>query len=129
MEATLQNLHEGLNNAYIMFCFLLGIYAAWLGGTNKPLSGNYWGAMWIDTMLAVMVLVVAILLSISGVNPKRVITYYLYAVYFVISMPGLFAAMQGSDSRRAAYFFGILGVFNAAAAYRAETVLVLPWHH
>ncbi len=127
METALQDLHEGLNNAYIMFCFLLGIYAAWLGGTNKPLSGNFWGAMWVDTILAGLVLLVTILLTILGVKPKRIITYYLYAIYFLISMPGLFASLRGNDNRRAAYFFGVLGVFNAAAAYRAETVLVLPW--
>lgn len=68
-----------------------------------------------------------IILTVMGVKPKRVITYYLYAAYFLISMPGLFASLRGNDNRRAAYFFGILGVFNAAAAYRAETVLVLPW--
>jgi hypothetical protein len=127
METALQNLHEGLNNAYIIFCFVLAVYAAWLGGTGKPLSGNFWGAMWTNTFLAAALLVVAIVLSILGVTPKRIVTYYLYAVYLVISLPGLFAAMRGSDTRRVAYFFGVLGAFNGFTAFRTEAELVLPW--
>ncbi len=126
MEAVFQNLHNGLNNAYIIFCFLLGIYAAWMGARNVALSGNFWGAMWTNTGLAAVVLVVTLILTVLGETPQRRV-YYLYAIYFVISLPGLYAALQGDDNRRAAIWFAAVALFNAGAAYRAGTTLILPW--
>ena len=126
MRQELQDLHAGLNNAYIIFCMLLGIYAVILAARTLPLSGNFWGAMWVNTGLAAGVLVVVLLLWLSGLTPKRGV-YYLYAIYFVISLPGLFATLDGADNRRAALWFGAVAFFNAGAAYRAGEVLILPW--
>jgi hypothetical protein len=126
MEDALKSLHEGLNNAYVIFGFILGTYAAYLAGRNLPISGNFWGAMWTNTGLAAAVLGVALILAALGVTAHRVV-YYLYAVYFVISLPGLFAALRGNDDRRAALFFGVVAYFNAAAAYRAGSLLAVPW--
>jgi hypothetical protein len=126
MEEVLQTAHEGFNNAYIIFSFLLGIYAAFLGANGRTLSGNFWGAMWTNTVLAAVVLLVAIVLLIMGVQAKRSV-YYLYGLYFVISLPGLFAIQSGNDNRRAAFFFAVVAVFNSAAAYRAGDLLVKPW--
>jgi hypothetical protein len=126
MAQALQDFHSGLSNAYVIFCFLLGIYAVTLAGRNLPLSGNFWGAMWTNTALAALVLVVTLALTLLGEIPKRRV-YYLYAIYFVISLPGLYAALQGEDNRRAALWFGAVALFNAGAAYRAGTVLVDSW--
>lgn len=126
MTDALQTLHEGFNNAYILFSFLLGLYAAYLGASDKPLSGNFWGAMWINTGLAALILLVAGMLYLSGVQAYRVV-YYLYGVYFIISLPGVFTIMGGNDNRRAAFVFAVVAVFNSAAAYRAGTLLAVPW--
>lgn len=126
MIEALKSMHESLNNAYILFCFALGVYAAVLGGRNVPLSGNFWGAMWTNTILAAIVLVVALILLVQGVESERRV-YYLYAVYFVISLPGVFSIMKGNDNRRAAIFFSVVAFFNSGAAYRAGTELVKPW--
>ncbi|NDJ85466.1 MAG: hypothetical protein GYB66_06240 [Chloroflexi bacterium] len=126
MEQVLQDLHAGLNNAYILFSFLLGIYAAVIAGRNIPISGNFWGAMWMNTGLAALVFVVLLVLAILGENPKRFV-YYLYALYFVISLPGLYAALGGEDNRRSALWFSAVSLFNAGAAYRSVTVLIEPW--
>ncbi len=126
MEA-LQDIHAGLNNAYVLFSFFLGIYATVIAGRNILISGNFWGAMWVITGLAAAILVVTIILTVLGDTPKRGLTYYLYAIYFVISLPGLYATLQGSDNRRAALWYGVVNFFNAAAAYRAGALLVTPW--
>jgi hypothetical protein len=122
----LQALHSGFNTAYILFSFALGIYATILAGRNHPLSGNFWGAMWMNTALAGGVFLVAIMLFVAGSEARRFV-YYLYALYFLISLPGLFAILQGNDNQRAALAFGIVSLFNSAAAYRAGEFLVLPW--
>ena len=127
MAEILKVAHEGLNNAYIIFSLLLGLYAGYLGGASKPLSGNFWGAMWINTFLAGAVFLVTLLLLPFGFEAKRFV-YYLYALYFVISLPGLFSILNGNDNRRAAFYFGVVALFNSAAAYRAGEYLVTPWH-
>lgn len=127
METLLQDIHSGLNNAYVLFAFLLGVYAAFLAARNVPISGNFWGAMWTCTLLAALVLLVTIALAFFGVNPKRGV-YYLYAIWFVISLPGTYAILRGGDDRRAALLFAAWSLFNAGAAYRAGAFLVEPWH-
>jgi hypothetical protein len=126
MEDVLPDIHAGLNNAYIIFSFILGIYAAWLGASRGSLSGNFWGAMWTNTVLAGGVFAVAILMLVLGIQARRGV-YYLYALYFLISLPGLFAILQGNDDRRAAFLFGVVALFNGAAAYRAGQFLTVPW--
>jgi hypothetical protein len=126
MEDLLKTLHEGLNNAYVLFSFVLGIYAAVLAGRNEPISGNFWGAMLTNTGLAGLVFLVSLILLILGAEAQRVV-YYLYALYFVISLPGLYTILAGNDNRRAAFFFGVVALFNSAAAYRAGTLLIKPW--
>ena len=127
MAEFLQIAHEGLNNAYIIFSLFLGVYAGYLSGAGKSLSGNFWGAMWVNTFLAGAVFFVTLLLLLPfGFEAKRFV-YYLYAIYFVISLPGLFSILQGNDNRRAAFYFGIVALFNGAAAYRAGEFLVTPW--
>ena len=128
MAEFLQAAHTGLNNAYILFSAFLGIYAAVLAGRDVTISGNFWGAMWVNTFLAGGVLAVSILLLLLGEQAHRVV-YYLYAVYFVISLPGLFAIQDGNDNRKAAFFYAVVALFNSAAASRAGTLLVEPWHY
>lgn len=123
MEDILLVLLDGLTNAYILFCAILGIYAAVLGGQNEPLSGNFWGAMWINTGLAAVVFVVAGLLALVGQTPDRGWLYFFYTFYFVISLPGVYAILQGNDNRVAAFSFGVVALFNSAAAFRADSLL------
>lgn len=122
MEDVLLVLLEGFSNAYMLFCAILGVYAAVLGGQNMPLSGNFWGAMWLNTALAGAVFIVAVLLAALGQPADRSV-YYLYTFYFVISLPGVYAILQGNDNRIAAFSFGIVAFFNSAAAFRAGSLL------
>lgn len=126
MAEFLQTAHEGFNNAYIIFSIILGVYAGILGGSRQSLSGNFWGAMWVNTFLAAATLAVALLLLPFGFQADRFV-YYLYALYFVISLPGLFSILEGNDNNRAAFYFGVVALFNGAAAYRAGSILILPW--
>lgn len=134
----MQTLFEGLNNAYIIFSFILGIYAAVLAGRNIPISGEFWGSLWSNTALAGAIFALALLMTLQGkrpvgVNPddtEAIIprdVYYLYAIYFIISLPGVYTLLGGADNRRAALFFGGVALFNSAAAYRATYWLITGW--
>lgn len=115
-------IHGGFGTAYVLFSAILGVYAGVLAGQNQPLSGNFWGAMWINTFLAGAVFFATLVLSLLGESPHRTV-YYLYTFYFMISLPGVYAIMQGNDNRNAALAFGVVALFNSAAAYRAESLL------
>ncbi len=115
-------IHGGFSNAYVLFSAIVGVYAAVLAGQNQPLSGNFWGTMWVNTGLAAAVFAATIGLSLLGESPQRTV-YYLYTFYFVISLPGVYAIMQGNDNRNAALAFGTVALFNSAAAYRADSLL------
>lgn len=134
----MEDIFNILNNAYVLFSFALGIYAAVIAGRNEPISGNFWGSMWTNTALAGAVLIVAIIMTLQGLRPLGPApdgsgdevtrdVFYLYQIYFVISLPGVFAILRGGDDRRAALFFAAVALFNSAAAWRAGNVLVESW--
>lgn len=122
----LTDVHAILNNAYILFSFALG---AWciikLLRGQTTLDGNFWGAVVLCTGLAAAGLLLAVVLALTGVNARRW-AYYLYAVFFVIVLPGTFSLLRGRDDRLAVIIFGIVTFFAGASATRVP-LLVEPW--
>src|SRR5579871_4921318 len=109
--ATLSNI---TNTSYILFCFALGIWAGVLWLNGRGLSGQYWGAMWTCTILAVLNLVLWLARAVSGEELRGV--YLLYELYFVIVLPGTFTRIRGRDDRLAAAIFAGVTIFSALAA-------------
>lgn len=118
-------LHAGLNNAYILFSFALGVWCILMLIRDETLGAQFWGAAGINTALAVLVLLVAVVMFAIGIRPARS-TYFLYALYFAIVLPGTFSLLRGRDDRMAVIIFGIVTIFSGAAATRVP-LLVLPW--
>jgi hypothetical protein len=124
----LSDIHAILFNAHILFSFFLGAWAASLAATNRPISGNYWGAIATSTILAAGVLLVGIIMTLSGLRVARLTIYFLYMLWLVIIMPGLFTLMRGRDDRSAGIAFAVLGFFNAATSVSMwQRGLVAPW--
>jgi Na+/melibiose symporter-like transporter len=132
----METIFDGLNNAYILFCILVGAYAVLLAVQDKSLSGNFFGAVAVNSGLAAAILLVALVMTAMGDRPYGTAAdgsgdaqrniYYLYAIYFVISLPGVFTLSRGNDGRIAFIYAGV-AFFNAAAAYRAVTLLAETW--
>lgn len=118
-------IHEILNNAYILFSFALGIWSAVQAWRGKTLSGQFWGALATNTILAIVLFLLSLLMAAMGIQAKRGV-YYLYAVYFIVVLPGTFALLRGRDDRVAAYIYGIVTIFNGAAATRVP-LLTQSW--
>ncbi len=118
-------IHEILNNAYILFLFALGFWSAFQGGRRQPLGGQFWGALVTNTLLAAIIFLLSLLMAAMGIQAKRGV-YYLYAIYFVIVLPGTFALLRGRDDRTAAFIYGIVTFFSAGAASRVP-LLTQPW--
>src|SRR5258708_15131377 len=95
-----------LNNAYILFCFALGIWAGVEAVRNQALGGQFWGAMWTCAGLAAAGLLVWLGRALSGGDLRPV--YLLYELYFVIVFPGTFALFRCRDARTAAAIFSFI---------------------
>lgn len=118
-------IHQILNNSYILFCLFLGFWASAQAARRLPLGGEFWGAMAVNSGLAAVIMVLALVMSATGIRPKRGV-YFLYALYFVIVLPGTFALLRGRDDRMAAIIYGIVTFFSAGAASRVP-LLTQPW--
>ncbi len=125
---TLNDLHNILFNAHILYSVALGIWSARMAVRNEPISGNFWGAVAVITGLAGIVTLVGVIMTIQGLRPERIVTYYLYMSWLVIIMPGLFTLLRGRDDRNAAIAFSILCFFNAATSLSMlQRHIVGPW--
>jgi hypothetical protein len=124
----LNTVHGILFNAHILFSLALGIWAASMAARNEPISGNFWGAIATYSILAASVLLVGIIMTLQGLRPQRVVVYYLYMLWLVAIMPGLFAMLRGRDDRHASIAFAILAFFNASTSVSMWQREVLgPW--
>lgn len=146
MEALLKQLHNILNTAYILFAFILGLWATVTAARNRPflppaeaadsgsandsdddseatqdepgiLGGQFLGAMAVHTVLAGITLGLAGLMALFGIPAARWV-YYLYGMFFVIVLPGTFTLMRGRDDRRAALIYAAVVVFAGLSAFR-----------
>ncbi|NDJ59741.1 MAG: hypothetical protein GYB67_01375 [Chloroflexi bacterium] len=126
----LNDFHNILFNAHILFSIALGIWAGSLAIRNQQISGNYWGAVATITILAAAVLVVGVIMSLTGLTLRsgRATIYFLYMAWLVVIMPGLFSLLRGRDDRNAAVSFAVLSFFNASTSFSMWTrELVGPW--
>jgi hypothetical protein len=125
---TLNTLHSILFNAHILYSVALGIWSAIMAYRSEPISGNFWGAVATISILAGIITLIGVVMTLQGLRPDRLLTYYLYMAWLVIIMPGLFALLRGRDDRSAAIAFSILSFFNAATSLSMlQRHVVGPW--
>ncbi len=118
-------IHAVLNNAYILFSLALGFWSAYQGFKNRSLSGQFWGALATNTILAAVIFLLSLVMAAMGIQARRGV-YYLYAIYFVIVLPGTFSLLRGRNDRTAAMIYAIVTIFSAGAASRVP-LLTQPW--
>lgn len=124
----LNDIHTILFNMHILFSLTLGIWGAMLALRNEPISGNYWGAVAMSVIVAAGVLLVGIIMTFTGLRPQRIVTYYLYMLWLVIIMPGLYSLLHGRDDRNAAIAYSILSFFNAVTSTSMfQREIIGPW--
>jgi hypothetical protein len=113
-------IHTILFNMQMLYSFAIGVYAAWLGARQNPLTGNFWGTIAVYSILNTIVFVVGLILLFAGYQIQsggRNFIYILYMLFLIIILPGIFAIMQGRDDKRAAITFGMVAMFNAAVSF------------
>jgi putative exporter of polyketide antibiotics len=124
----LNDIHNILFNASILFTVILGIWSVITAVRNEPISGNFWGAVATYAVLAGLVLLIGIIMTLQGLRPQRIVIYYLYMIWLVIILPGLFTLLRGRDDRSAALAFALLCFFNAATSFSMyQRSIIGPW--
>lgn len=125
---SLNAIHTILFNMHIMYSFALAIWAVVMASRNQSISGNYWGAVATSTILAALVLLLGIIMSVQGLRLIRTGVYFLYMVWLVIIMPGLYSMLRGRDDRSAAIAFALLSFFNVFTSISMfQRGLITPW--
>ncbi len=125
---TLNDLHNILFNAHILYSVALGIWASVMAARNESISGNFWGAIATITILAAAVTLIGVIMTLQGLRPDRIVVYYLYMSWLMVIMPGMFTLLRGRDDRSAAIAFAILSFFNAATSVSMlQRHVVGPW--
>ena len=124
----MNDIHNILFNAHIMYSVLLGLWSASMAVRNQSISGSFWGAMLTSALLAGIVLLVGIVMTLQGLRPERIVTYFLYMAWLVVIMPGMFTLLKGRDDRNAAIAFSILAFFNATTSISMwQRAIIAPW--
>ena len=125
---TLNTIHNILFNMHIFYSLILGIWGTVMAIRKESISGNYWGAVAVSTILAAAVLLLGIIMAAEGLRTSRTITYFIYMAWLVIVMPGLYSMLRGRDDQSAAIAFAILSFFNAATSTSMlQRGFVTPW--
>ncbi len=123
MQNILLALHPILSNAYTFFCIAVGVWALIVAARAESLGGQFWGAVAVNSLLAVAVLIVTLLLQTTGIAPARGWLYYLYDLFFIIVQPGTFALLRGRDDRTAAGIFAAVTLFAALTSATRVSLL------
>jgi hypothetical protein len=108
----LNDLHQVLFNAVLLFSLAIGVWATVMAARNRSISGQFWGAISILTLLSFITLTVGMILWLTGFRVPRVNTYFIYMAWMVIIIPGMFTQLRGRDDASAALAFAMLSVFN-----------------
>ena len=124
----LNDIHNILFNASILFTVILGVWSVITAVQNQPISGNFWGAIATYAILTGLVLLIGVIMTLQGLRPQRIVIYYLYMIWLMIILPGLFSLLRGRDDRSAALTFALLCFFNAATSFSMYQWNVIgPW--
>ncbi|MFZ4828668.1 MAG: hypothetical protein ACOYLB_15065 [Phototrophicaceae bacterium] len=108
----LNDIHQVLFNAILLFSLAIAVWATVMAARNRSISGQFWGAISILTLLSFITLSVGVILWLTGFRLPRVNTYFIYMAWMVIIIPGMFTQLRGRDDASAALAFAMLSVFN-----------------
>jgi hypothetical protein len=125
------NVHDFLFSWQMIYSFVLGIYAVVLAARSQGLSGNFWGAVAIYPILNIAVLVLGVLLWLRGYTvadaEHRVMIYFLYMLFLIVIMPGLYSMLRGRDDPKVVWYFVALALFNASVSFSMQGRGLASW--
>ena len=112
--------HAALGNAVLLFSLAIGLYGLFIYLRKRTITPSFWGTLAIGELLYLAQVAVGLLLVIQGDRPGRSV-HILYGILPVITLPAAYAFTNGRDDHRAAFMYGLIGLFLAGVSLRAIT--------
>lgn len=111
-------LHRILSLSSVLFLGFLGVWGLIQAIRTKGINGSYMGALVIGEMLIAFQAILGLILVLGGERPGRIV-HFIYGVFAVVALPGLFAYLKGDDSNQSQWYYAIATLFLAGVAIRA----------
>jgi hypothetical protein len=110
--------HLRLATTVLLYFLALSIWGFIRFFLKRGVDSNYWGALVIGEVVALVQGLIGIILSASGGVPGQPI-HILYGVLTALGIPAAFAFTRGRDSRREMLIYGAVLLFMVGIAFRA----------
>lgn len=117
---SLLQFHSALGNAVLLFSLAIGLYGIFIYLRKRTITSGFWGTLAIGELLYLAQVAVGLLLVIQGDRPGRGV-HILYGILPVITLPAAYAFTNGREDHRAAFMYGLIGLFLAGVSLRAIT--------
>ncbi|MFZ0549106.1 MAG: hypothetical protein WAM60_26905 [Candidatus Promineifilaceae bacterium] len=117
---TILTLHRVLSNTTWLFFLLAGLWGMYRAIRNYGVDGSYLGALAVGEILFIIQAVLGVILLFFSASPGRSV-HFLYGVFAIVALPGLFTYMRGDDSNNAQWAYAIMTLFLFGVALRAIT--------
>lgn len=111
-------IHRILSNTIWLFFLILGMWGLFRAIRSNNVNGSYLGALVVAEGLYIFQAILGIILIAGGAQPGRTI-HYLYGVFAIVALPGLFAFLRGDDSNRAQWSYALATLFLFGISLRA----------
>lgn len=111
-------LHSVLSRSAVLFFALIGIWGVFRALRKNGVDGSYLGALVIGELIFIAQAILGVIMLIGGGSPARGV-HFLYGVFALVALPGLFAYLKGDDSNQAQLYYAITTIFLAGVALRA----------
>lgn len=114
---TVFNFHRVLSNTIWLFFLLVGLWGMYRAIRGYTVDGSYLGAMAVGEILFVVQAILGVILLLGSGSAGRTV-HYLYGVFALVALPGLFAYLRGDDSNNSQWAYAIMTLFLFGVALR-----------
>ena len=122
----LADIHTRLYIACVIYSLVVGLWAFYLSFKGRAIASNFWGALFINGSLFVIVSLLDIALIISGrLTPDRPFVHMLYTATGALTIPAAYAYTRGGATAHEAGIYGAVCLFLAGIALRAIVTTVV----
>jgi len=111
-------LHRIISLSTVLFLGVLGAWGLIRAIRSKGVEGSYMGALVSGELLIAFQAILGLVLVLGGERPGRIV-HFIYGVFALVALPGLFAYLKGDDSNQSQWYYAIATLFLAGVAIRA----------
>lgn len=112
-------IHGFLSLAVSMFTLIVALWLLWKYLRDQPLTGDFWGAVWIGEGLMVVQALLGVILLIMGQMPKEWV-HLLYGFLTPLIWPATFSFSREQPEKRQVLIWFVVSAFLFGITLRAR---------